>query len=210
LQEGIETVDAAYEVFLIEGFENFEGFAFELKTTATKSLQPSRIREYLEIIFEQQGVAACQAVLEYVVVVLAKYLQMMVAYEIHRQKTEWVTAQFEQFNMNYNELVHIFAQITGEQFKPGAKPAPQKRVAAVRPVPRKVEDRSGQQLQAFLGKCSLGHLGEGLGRRGVTLEDLLEISDDEEMMSVGIKAYKDRKKLQKAIHEHKAPKGGAR
>jgi hypothetical protein len=129
LQEGIEVVDAAYEVFLAEGFEDFQEYAFELKTTATKSLSPSRIREYLQTIYEQQGHDACQAVLEYVVVVLSKYLQMMVAYEIHRQKTDRVEAQFKQFNACYTQLVNIFAEITGQPFEPGAAPIPKPRVA---------------------------------------------------------------------------------
>ena len=194
-------------VFLREGFEDFQEFAFELKTIATMSLSPSRIGEYLEIIFKQQGLEACQAVLEYVVVVLAKYLQMVVAYDIHRQKIDRVEAQFDEFNTNYNQLVNIFAQITGEQFKPGTRPAPKKRVAAVRPVPRdeaggvlppvvhQVEDRSAQELRGFLGRCGLGHL---VLEEGLTLEELLNM-DQEDMKTVGIKTHKDRKKLQQAI-----------
>ena len=59
-QDGIETVDAAYTVFLRIGFEDFQQYAFELQTCATKNLNPQRIKEYLEIIHQKQGLAICQ------------------------------------------------------------------------------------------------------------------------------------------------------
>jgi len=39
-QEGIETVNAAYEVFVREGLEDFQPFAFELQTVAKQKLTP--------------------------------------------------------------------------------------------------------------------------------------------------------------------------
>ena len=59
-QDGIETVDAAYTVFLRIGFADFQQYAFELQTCAAKNLNPQRVKEYLRIIFQQQGLAVCQ------------------------------------------------------------------------------------------------------------------------------------------------------
>merc|ERR1711990_425913 len=72
-KDGIETVDAAYTVFLRIGFEDFQHYAFELQTCAAKNLNPRRIKEYLEIIHQEQGFSACQATADYVVMVMAKY-----------------------------------------------------------------------------------------------------------------------------------------
>ena len=59
-QDGIETVDAAYTVFLRIGFEDFQQYAFELQTCAAKNLNPQRVKEYLRIIYQEQGIAVCQ------------------------------------------------------------------------------------------------------------------------------------------------------
>ena len=59
-QDGIETIDAAYTVFLRIGFEDFQQYAFELQTCAAKNLNPQRVKEYLAIIFQHQGLAVTQ------------------------------------------------------------------------------------------------------------------------------------------------------
>ena len=59
-QDGIETVDAAYAVFLRIWFEDFQQYAFELQTCAAKNLNPQRVKEYLGIIHQHQGLTACQ------------------------------------------------------------------------------------------------------------------------------------------------------
>ena len=60
VQDGIETVDSSYEVFLQEGLEDFKQYAFKLKTTAAKYLGPKRIKEYITIIYREQGVEMAQ------------------------------------------------------------------------------------------------------------------------------------------------------
>ena len=63
-QDGIETVDAAYEVFLRIRFEDFQQYAFELQTCAAKNLNPQKVKEYLGIIYQQQGLAVTQVTYE--------------------------------------------------------------------------------------------------------------------------------------------------
>ena len=64
-QDGIETIDAAYTVFLRIGFEDFQQYAFELQTCAAKILNPQRLKEYLAIIFEHKGLAVTQVLSKY-------------------------------------------------------------------------------------------------------------------------------------------------
>ena len=99
-------MDAAYEVFLEVGFEDFKEQAFALQTTEKKSLDPKRIKEYLQIVFKESGVGMCQEVMKYVFLVLGKYLQMMVAYNINKDEpdTNRVTKLFEQFSQKYSKL----------------------------------------------------------------------------------------------------------
>ena len=73
-------IDAAYRVF-IKGnadTEELKSYICELQAKAIMHLEPSRIRDFLKIIYEKDGVQVCQHVTEYVVVVLAEFLQIMV------------------------------------------------------------------------------------------------------------------------------------
>ena len=64
LQDGIEQIEAAYEVFL-QGADQDEwrSFIVELRTKAMLNLSPSRVREYLRIISEKDGEDKCQKVM---------------------------------------------------------------------------------------------------------------------------------------------------
>ena len=79
LQDGIQLIDAAYEVF-IQGTaaEELKSYIFELRTKAMLFLEPARIREYMKIIADKDGQQTCQEVMEYIVVVLGHFLQIMV------------------------------------------------------------------------------------------------------------------------------------
>ena len=58
-----------------------------------------------------------------------------------------------------------------------------------------------QKLRIFLEQFSLLELEADLLRKGIILEDILKM-DDDEMLEAGIKAYRHRKKLLRAIREH--------
>ena len=53
-------MDATYTVFLRNGFEDFQYYSFEMQTVAIQNLNPQRVKEYLGIIFQQQGLAVTQ------------------------------------------------------------------------------------------------------------------------------------------------------
>ena len=73
----------------------------------------------MEIIEETSGPEMCCMVVHYIIIVLAKYLQMMVAYHIHRKQPESVANDFKRFNQSYEKLLLDFTDVTGEIFKPG-------------------------------------------------------------------------------------------
>ena len=85
-------------------FKDFSNFAFELQTDAAAKLNPMRIREYLEIIKNSSGTEMCTVVFHYVIVVIGKYLQMMVAYRVHNEELDSVTDEFNHFNQNYKKF----------------------------------------------------------------------------------------------------------
>ena len=125
-KDGIEKIDAAYDVFLSESssaqFDDFKQFAFELQTIANQSFTPKRIKEYLMIIYKEGGgLQMCQIVLDYFVVVLSKYLQMMVSYQIFKENSVKLTSHFEQFNKWYGSFADIFEEVTNSPYKPGCK-----------------------------------------------------------------------------------------
>jgi hypothetical protein len=126
-------VDAAYAVFLRVGFKGFQQFAFELQTKAEKSLDPKRIQEYLVMIHREQGPDMCQMAMCQVAMAMAKYLQMMVAYWIHNKDLDQVTAQYDDFNRHFKELMAAFKEVTEEEFCPGKEISMDRPIAAVRP-----------------------------------------------------------------------------
>ena len=66
----------------------------------------------------------CTVVFHYVIVVLGKYLQMMVAYHVFNEDLDGVIDDFSHFNENYEKLVNHFTDVTGAEFKAGDIPTP--------------------------------------------------------------------------------------
>ena len=56
--------------------------------------------------------------MKYVLSVKAKYLQMLVAYNIYMKKPNQVTLHFEQFNQDFGEMCLAFKEITCQVFLP--------------------------------------------------------------------------------------------
>lgn len=211
-RDGIDKIDAAYEVFITEAstgqFDDFKQYVFELKTIATQNLAPKRIMEYMKIIYSDGGgIPMCQSVMDYIVIVISKYLQMMVAYAIFKEDSERVTSQFELFNEQYSSFVDIFKKVTNLVYKPGSEIVHQKPIAKVSPMsdgrPHKKSDASNRELESFLLKYGLVMLGETFQKKNINFEDVLDM-DKDEMEEVGITSYKHRKLLWRAIQNHTA------
>ena len=146
-----------------------------------------------------------QMAMEYVLLVLAKYLQMMVAYSIFKEDQDRVTILFETFNKHFTRLNQVFEEVTGETFQPGQEiTLPSKPVAPVKPTVRKIKpvlrvsNEEVEELEMFLARNGLEDLRDVFHREGVKLNDVLSMGDDD-MKDIGIQSFSVRKSLKQAI-----------
>ena len=132
--------------------------------------------------------------MEYILAVMSKYLQMLVAYSIYKDDPDQVTDHFEQFNRNFDQMCQAFKEVTNQTFKAGQEVEALKPVAPVRPVQREpkpelgLSDNERVKLQLFLERHSLLELLPIFMKEGVALHDILEMTD-QDMKELGIKAY---------------------
>ena len=138
--------------------------------------------------------------MEYVVLVKAKYLQMLAAYSIFKEDPEQVTEHFQQFNSDYEQMCEAFKEVTHQVFKAGQEVEVLKPVAPVRPIQRetkpelRLSDKDRAELEQFLERNNLRELLSIFLKEGVALADVLEMTDDE-MKELGIQTYTQRKRL---------------
>ena len=57
--------------------------------------------------------------MEYVLAVMGKYLQMLVAYSIFKEDPDQVATHFEQFNRDFDQMCQAFKEVTNQTFKAG-------------------------------------------------------------------------------------------
>ena len=69
------------------------------------------------MIHRQSGAAKCREVLEYVVMALAKYLQITVAYDIFKGDLEKISGHLELFNEHLEALAVVFRLVTNTEFQ---------------------------------------------------------------------------------------------
>ena len=82
-------------------------------------MNPGKIQEYMIILKRAFGADTCRTTLNYIIVVLGKYLMMMVAYHIHKGDLDAVEEDYDKFNKEFYQLIQDFSQVTGEEFKSG-------------------------------------------------------------------------------------------
>ena len=71
------------------------------------------------ILNSEFGADTCRTTLNYIIVVLGKYLLMAVAWSIHKGNLDGVEEDFAKFNNNFYQLVQDFSKVTGEEFMSG-------------------------------------------------------------------------------------------
>ena len=71
------------------------------------------------ILNKESGADTCRTTLNYIIVVLGKYLMMMVAYHIHKGDLDAVEEDYDKFNTDFYQLIQDFSQVTGEEFRSG-------------------------------------------------------------------------------------------
>ena len=69
------------------------------------------------MIHRQSGAAKCREVLEYVVMALAEYLQITVAYDIFKEDLEKISGHFVLFNEQLKALAVVFRLVTNTKFQ---------------------------------------------------------------------------------------------
>ena len=69
------------------------------------------------MIHRQSGAAKCREVLEYVVMALAEYLQITVAYDIFKGDFEKISGHFKLFNEQLEALSVVFRLVTNTEFQ---------------------------------------------------------------------------------------------
>ena len=143
---------------------------------------------------------------------MGKYLQMLVAYSIHKEKPDRVTEHFERFNKDFRQVCEVFKEVTHQEYKPGQEVKMTKPMAPVKPMPREPKAQQPQQqtlsdqeqvdLQEFLGRHQLQELLPIFMREGITLEDVMEMTE-KDMKEVGMTRYGPRKRLLGAVREER-------
>ena len=183
-------------------------FVFELQTDAAAKLNPMRIREYLEIIKNSSGTEMCTVVFHYVIVVIGKYLQMMVAYHVYNEELDGVTDEFNRFNQNYEKLVSCFTDVTGLEFKAGDIPNPNSFESKIGPMETKLklENESlgatpieiDPEVMSFLRNLNLTELSGIFKREQLTVEDILDMNN-QDLQLIGVEKHKQRKAILQVI-----------
>ena len=132
--------------------------------------------------------------MKYVVIVMGKYLQMLSAYSIFKEKPDEVTNHFEQFNRDFDQMCQAFKEVTNQTFQAGQEVEALKPVAPVKPIQREskpelgLSDNERVKLQQFLERHGLQELLSLFLKEGVALDDVLEMTD-KEMKDLGVKKF---------------------
>ena len=140
--------------------------------------------------------------MDYVLAVMGKYLQMLVAYSISKEDPDQVADHFEQFNKDFDQMCRAFKEVTNQTFQAGQ--GVQMPMAPLKPILREpkaelgLSDEERGKLQQFLERHNLQELLAIFLKEGVALNDVFEMTD-KEMKDLGIQAYGPRKRLLKVI-----------
>ena len=110
--DGIENIDSAHAVFfsntkdMDRKISQFESHRFELEKQYMQHLNPTKIGRFLNMLKEEgeDGPMKALDMYNYVLVVEAKYLQMMCVCHINNNDMESLGAQYELFGSHYTQL----------------------------------------------------------------------------------------------------------
>ena len=120
-KEGFEEIDASFEAFMelssIDDFQNSN--AFNVQKLGKQHFTQEKILEYLQLINDNDkaGVEGCSIVVQYIIVVLSKYLFMMASYHLYKEDISKATAVYEWFNQKFQMMKDIYIKVTGEELE---------------------------------------------------------------------------------------------
>ena len=93
--------------------DDFRGYAFELQATAEKYFKAERVEEYMVTVFARAGHDGVIGVVSYIIIVIAKYVQIMAAYHISKEDSEGLRLTYEGVNDNFHAYSKSFRKVTG-------------------------------------------------------------------------------------------------
>ena len=115
-KDGIVAIESAHEAFFAKGdvklkMKAFKRHVFELDKDYRKSMNPDRLCEFLEDLFEQEnGWKKVLDMLDYILVVEGKYLQMMSIYHSYHKNGQALEGLYETFNQHYEAHSNTIAK----------------------------------------------------------------------------------------------------
>ena len=170
----------------------FDNYVFELDTMIEKYLAQTRIHNYLSLVFKDQGLGVANVALDYIVVVRARVMLMKVCYHTFKNEEDDVRDALSSFNEDFETYVSDFKRVTGSKYEPGREVSSSiSNAQAHLPSVRK-KDTASTKLDEFLLQHGLQDLQQTLKSQEVDIEDLMEMTH-EEMKSVGIRAFRQRR-----------------
>ena len=123
-KQGIEKIEAAHTNLLM-GSHNLnqqlpllENFMFELQTSAVANFKPTKVQQYLKEILKVQGIDMAKIIFNYIIIVRAKYLQIVSIYYSHANDTVRIEKEFQSFNTDFEELEIVHSKLFGEKYDP--------------------------------------------------------------------------------------------
>ena len=123
-KQGIENIEAAHTNLLM-GSHNLnqtlpllENFMFELQTTAVSNFKPTKVQQYLKEILKVQGMDMAKIIFNYIIIVKAKYLQIVSIFYSHFNDTVRIEKEFQSFNSEFEELEIVHLKLFGEKYDP--------------------------------------------------------------------------------------------
>ena len=131
-RDGARRIEAAHKSFFSKGeaqlkMEEFKTHVAEHKENYHNSMDPDHLREYLELLFEQEnGWQKVLDMLDYILVVEGKYLQMMTIYALYNKDGLSLEGLYETFNYNYQTHSNNIANFLKQKvptFKSNITPA---------------------------------------------------------------------------------------
>ena len=123
-KQGIECIEDAHNNLML-GSHNLkdtlpllENFMFELQTTAIGALKPAKVEKYLMALLKFQGADTAKIVFNYVIVVKAKYLQLVSVFYIHKKDMVRIEREFQIFNTDFQKLQEVYLKLFDEKYDP--------------------------------------------------------------------------------------------
>ena len=118
----IKCIEYTYNCFqngaydLIYHFSTKPYYIFHLQNLVEKFLNPIQVQDHLDLVHKQYGSVTCTKMLDYVILLLAKDLQLTAAFFLYNSDLKRTAYVFQRFNDYYRKYLRIYEKLIGEPF----------------------------------------------------------------------------------------------